>query len=133
MSSSDTTEPRQTPAEIQAEIDREQRQFAETLDALEEAARPGNIARRQIGKAKERGSRLVDEARALVLGGGAVRLDSRLVEPEEGSIVVKGDEEVITTYQSRGRLPPEAVVLAVGIGTVVAVGVVAWAVRRKRK
>ncbi|WP_017616112.1 DUF3618 domain-containing protein [Nocardiopsis salina] len=133
MSSSDTTEPRQTPAEIQAEIDREQRQFAETLDALEEAGPPGNIARRQIGKAKERSARLVDEARALVLGGGAVRLDSRLVEPEEGSIVVKGDEEVITTYQSRGQLPPEAVILAAGVGTVVAVGVVAWAVRRKRK
>jgi len=133
MSSSDTIEPRQTPAEIQSEIDREQRQFAETLDALEVAARPGNIARRQLGKVRERGARLVDEAWALVLGGGAVRLESRLVEPEEGSIVVKGDEEVITTYQSRGQLPPEAVILAAGVGTVVAVGVVAWAVRRKRK
>ncbi|GHD20966.1 DUF3618 domain-containing protein [Nocardiopsis kunsanensis] len=133
MSSSDTIEPRQTPAEIQAEIDREQRRFAETLDALEEAARPGNIARRQLGKARERGARLVDEARALVLGGGAVRLESRLVEPEEGTIVVKGDEEVITTYQSRSQLPPEAIILAAGVGTVVAVGAVAWAVRRKRK
>ena len=53
MSSSDTTEPRRTPAELQAEIDREQRQFAETLDALSEAARPGTIARRQLGKAME--------------------------------------------------------------------------------
>ena len=126
------TEPRQTPAEIQAEITREQRRLAETLDELSEQARPANIARRQIGKARERGARIVDEARALVVGGGAVRVESRLVDPEEGSIVIKGDDEVVTTYQSRRQLPPEALILAVGIGTVIAVGVVAWAVRRRR-
>lgn len=127
------TEPRQTPAQVQEEIDREQRRLAETLDKLSEAARPANVARRQLDKARQSGSRLVDEARALVLGGGAVRVESHLVEPEEGSIVLKGDEKVVTTYQSRGQLPPEAIMLAVGVGTVVAVGVVAWAVRRKKR
>lgn len=125
------TEPRQTPAEIQAEITREQRRLAETLDVLSEQARPANIARRQIGRVRERGARIVDEARALVVGGGAVRVESRLVDPEEGSIVLKGDDEVVTTYQSRGQLPPEVLLLAVGVGAVIAVGVVAWVVRRR--
>ncbi|GAA1467799.1 DUF3618 domain-containing protein [Nocardiopsis exhalans] len=132
MAESDT-EPRQTPDEIQAEINREQRRLAETLDELSVQARPANIARRQVAKAKERGTRIFDEARALVLGGGAVRVESHLVQPEEGSIVIKGDDKVVTTYQSRGQLPPEALILAAGVGTVIAVGVVAWAVRRKRK
>ncbi|GHC94579.1 hypothetical protein GCM10007079_45170 [Nocardiopsis terrae] len=132
MTGSDT-EPRQTAAEVQAEIDREQRQLAETLSELGEQARPANIARRQLTKAKDRGTRIFDEARALVLGGGAVRVESHLVEPEEGSIVLKGDDKVVTTYQSRGQLPPEAMILAAGVGTVIAVGVVAWAVRRRRK
>jgi hypothetical protein len=132
MAESDT-EPRQTPDEIQAEINREQRRLAETLDELSEQARPANIARRQVAKVKERGTRIFDEARALVLGGGAVRVESHLVRPEEGSIVIKGDDKVVTTYQSRGQLPPEALILAAGVGTVIAVGVVAWAVRRKRK
>lgn len=127
------TEPRQTPAEVKAEIDREQRRLAETLDELSEQAKPGNIARRQFAKAKDHGTRIFDEARALVVGGGAVRVESHLVEPEEGSIVLKGDDKVVTTYQSRGQLPPEALILAAGVGTVVAVGVIAWAVRRKRK
>ncbi|MFD6952566.1 hypothetical protein A6A08_26345 [Nocardiopsis sp. TSRI0078] len=126
------TEPRQTPADIEAEINREQRRLAETLDQLSVQARPANIARRQMDRARERGARIVDEARALVVGGGAVRVESRPVEPAEGSIVVKGDNEVITTYQSRGQLPPEAVILAVGVGAVLAAGVVAWAVRRRR-
>lgn len=132
MAESDT-EPRQTPDEIQAEINREQRRLAETLDELSVQARPANIARRQVAKAKERGTRIFDEARALVLGGGAVRVESHLVQPEEGSIVIKGDDKVVTTYQSRGQLPPEALILAAGVGTVIAVGIVAWAVRRKRK
>ncbi|GAA1072492.1 DUF3618 domain-containing protein [Nocardiopsis metallicus] len=132
MAESDT-EPRQTPDEIQAEINREQRRLAETLDELSVQARPANIARRQVAKAKERGTRIFDEARALVLGGGAVRVESHLVRPEEGSIVIKGDDKVVTTYQSRGQLPPEALILVAGVGTVIAVGVVAWAVRRKRK
>ncbi len=131
MAGSDT-EPRQTPEELQAEIDREQRRLAETLDELSEQARPSNIAKRQIGRAKERGARILDEARALVVGGGAVRVESRVVRPEDGSIVLKGDDKVVTTYQSRGRLPTEALILAAGVGTIVAVGVVAWAVRRKR-
>ncbi|NYH53848.1 MULTISPECIES: DUF3618 domain-containing protein [Nocardiopsis] len=126
------TGPRQTPADIEAEINREQRRLAETLDQLSVQARPANIARRQVERARERGARIVDEARALVVGGGAVRVESRPVEPEEGSIVVKGDNEVVTTYQSRGQLPPEAVILAVTVGAVVAAGVVAWAVRRRR-
>ncbi|MEU3214301.1 DUF3618 domain-containing protein, partial [Nocardiopsis alba] len=100
MAGSDT-EPRQTPEELQAEIDREQRRLAETLDELSEQARPSNIAKRQIGRAKERGARILDEARALVVGGGAVRVESRVVRPEEGSIVLKGDDKVVTTYQSR--------------------------------
>ena len=127
------TEPRQTAAEVQAEIDREQRRLAETLDELSEQARPANIARRQIDKVKERGSRILDEARALVVGGGAVRVESHLVHPDEGSIVLKGDDKVVTTYQSRGQLPPEALSLAAGVGTIITVGVVAWAIRRKRK
>src|SRR5690625_5578901 len=68
------TEPRQTPDQVQGEIDREQRRLAETLDRLSVAARPSNIARRQLDRARRNGSRLVDEARALVLGGGAVRV-----------------------------------------------------------
>lgn len=132
MAGSDT-EPRQTPDQVQAEINREQRRLAETLDELSEQARPANIARRQVAKAKDRGTRIFDEARALVLGGGAVRVESHLVQPEEGSIVLKGDDKVVTTYQSRGQLPPEALILAAGVGAVIAVGVVAWAVRRKRK
>lgn len=132
MTGSDT-EPRQTPAEVEAEINREQRRLAETLDELSEQARPANIARRQVAKVKDRGARIFDEARALVLGGGAVRVESHLVRPEEGSIVLKGDDKVVTTYQSRGQLPPEALILAAGVGAVIAVGVVAWAVRRRRK
>ncbi|WP_285731673.1 DUF3618 domain-containing protein [Nocardiopsis sp. ATB16-24] len=126
------TEPRQTPAEIEAEINREQRLLAETLEQLSVRARPSNIARRQMERARERGARIVDEARALVVGGGAVRVQSHLVEPPEGSIVLKGDDEVVTTYQTRGQLPPEALILAAGVGVVIAVGVVAWAVRRRR-
>ncbi|RKS10485.1 uncharacterized protein DUF3618 [Nocardiopsis sp. Huas11] len=125
------TEPRQTPAEVEAEINREQRQLARTLDELGEQARPANIARRQVAKAKERGTRLVDEARALVVGG-AVRVESHLVEPEEGSIRLKGDDDVVTTYEARGRISTEALLLMAGIGAVVTAGVVAWAVRRKR-
>ncbi|GAB2523684.1 DUF3618 domain-containing protein [Nocardiopsis aegyptia] len=125
------TEPRQTPAEVQAEIDREQRRLAETLDELGEQARPANIARRQVARAKERGTRLVDEARALVVGG-TVRVESHLVEPEQGSIRLKGDDEVVTTYESRGRMSTEAMLLMAGLGAVVTVGVVAWAVRRRR-
>src|SRR5699024_12866735 len=126
------TEPRQTPDQVQGEIDREQRRLAETLDKLSVAARPSNIARRQIDRARRNGSRLVDEARALVLGGGAVRVESRLVEPEEGSIVLKGGETVVTAYQPRRQLPPEAIILAVGAGAVVAVAVVAGVVSRSR-
>lgn len=127
------TESRQSPAELQAEITREQQRLAQTLEELGEQARPANVARRQMTKVRERGSRLVDEARALVVGGGAVRVESHLVEPEEGSVVLKGDDEVVTTYQSRGQLPPEVMILAAGVGAVVAVGVVAWVVRRSRK
>ncbi|MCY9782367.1 DUF3618 domain-containing protein [Nocardiopsis sp. EMB25] len=126
------TEPRQTPADIEAEINREQRRLAETLDQLSEQARPSNIARRQISRVREHGARIADEARALVAGGGAVRVESHLVEPEEGSILLRGDEEVVTTYQARRKLPPEALILAAGVGTVIAVGVVAWAVRRSK-
>ncbi|MDE3719777.1 DUF3618 domain-containing protein [Nocardiopsis sp. N85] len=126
------TEPRRTPADIEAEINREQRRLAETIDELVVQAKPANIARRQINRVKEKGGRLVDEARALVVGGGAVRVESHLVEPREGSILLKGDDEVVTTYQSRGQLPPEAMILAVGVGAVIAVGVVALIVRRRR-
>jgi hypothetical protein len=126
------TEPRRTPAEIEAEINREQRRLAETIDELVVTATPANIARRQVAKVKETGGRILDEARALVIGGGAVRVESHLVEPEEGSILLKGDDEVVSTYQSRRRLPPEAVILAVGVGAVVAVGVVALIARRRR-
>ncbi|OLT28838.1 hypothetical protein BJF83_13670 [Nocardiopsis sp. CNR-923] len=126
------TEPRQTPADVEAEIDREQRRLAQTLDELAVRARPRNIARRQITRVRERGARIADEARALVVGGGAVRVESHAVEPEEGSILLRGDEEVVTTYQSRRPLPPEALILIAGVGTAIAVGVVAWAVRRRR-
>lgn len=130
MTGSDT-EPRQTPEDVVAEINREQRQLAETLDELSVQAQPANIARRQMDRLREQGARIVDEARALVVGGGAVRVESHQVEPAEGSIVLKGDDSVVTTYQSRGQLPREALLLAAGVGVVVAVGVVAWAVRRR--
>ncbi|MFW6639281.1 DUF3618 domain-containing protein [Nocardiopsis algeriensis] len=131
MTGSDTG-PRQTPAELEAEINEEQRRLAETIDRLLEEARPANIARRRLEQARDHGTRLVEEARALVIGGNAVRVESHLVEPEEGSVLLKGDEEVVSTYQSRRRLPPEVIALAVGLGMAVTVGVVAWAVRRRR-
>src|SRR5699024_4465057 len=126
------TEPRQTPDQVQGEIDREQRRLAETLDKLSVAARPSNIARRQIDRARRNGSRLVDEARALVVGGGAVRVESRLVEAEECSIVRKGDYMVVSPYSILGELSPETIFLAVGVDAVVTVGVVAWVVRRNK-
>ncbi|WP_017570103.1 DUF3618 domain-containing protein [Nocardiopsis halotolerans] len=126
------TEPRQTPADIVAEINREQRHLAETLEELSVQARPANIARRQMDRVREQGARIVDEARALVVGGGAVRVEGHQVEPEDGSIVIKGDDRFVTTYQSRGQLPREVLLLAAGVGAVVAVGVVAWAVSRRK-
>lgn len=131
MAGRDTQAP-QTPAEVQAEIEREQQLLAQTLDELTEQARPANIARRGLNRARSTGAHLAEEARALVLGG-AVRMESHPVEPPEGSIRLKGDEDMVTTYQARGRLPAEALILGAGVGLAVAVGVVAWAVRRRRR
>ncbi|MDA2803723.1 DUF3618 domain-containing protein [Nocardiopsis suaedae] len=122
---------RRDPAGVQAEIEQVQRRIATTLDELADRAKPANVARRGAERLREAGGRLADEARAVV-SGGAVRLDSRTEEPPEGSIRLKGEDEVVSTYTTRGQLPPEALILGAGIGAAVVVGVVAL-VRRKRR
>ncbi|MUL39921.1 DUF3618 domain-containing protein [Streptomonospora sp. PA3] len=120
------------PASVQAEIERTQRRVAMALDGIVERTKPANVARRGWGRVRERGSHLAEEARALVAGGKAVRLDSHVVEPPEGSVRLRGDDEVVSTYRSGGRVAPELLLLGAGVGVVVAVGVVAMARRRRR-
>ncbi|MFV2197629.1 DUF3618 domain-containing protein [Nocardiopsis sp. LOL_012] len=130
MTGSDT-EPRQTPDQVRDEINREQRLLAETLDALTDRVRPSSVARRQMDRVRRRGSRMADGARALV-GRGPGHEEGLPVEVGEG-LLLKSDEELVAAYEeSDRRLPPEALILIAGVGAVVAVGVVAWAVRRRQ-
>ncbi|GAA4950345.1 hypothetical protein GCM10023224_38290 [Streptomonospora halophila] len=119
-------------AGVQAEIERRQRRLSEALDGIVDRTKPANVARRSWKRVRGAGSNLADEARALVVGGRAVRLDSHVVEPPEGSVRLRGDDEVVSTYTSRGRLAPEVLILGAGVGVVVAVGVAAMVRRRRR-
>ncbi|GAB3210580.1 DUF3618 domain-containing protein [Marinactinospora thermotolerans] len=122
---------RRDPAAVQAEIERVQARLARTIDEITDRTKPANVARRGWEQVRGAGEHLVEEARSLVSGSGAVRLGSHVVEPPEGSVRLKGDDEVVTTYSTRAPLPPELVALGVGVGLAVVVGVVvAW--RRRR-
>ncbi|WP_028647559.1 DUF3618 domain-containing protein [Nocardiopsis sp. CNT312] len=130
MTGSDT-EPRQTPDQVRDEINREQRLLAETLDALTDRVRPSSVARRQMDRVRRRGSRMADGARALV-GRGPEHDEVLHAEVGEG-LLLRSDEELVAAYEeSERRLPPEALILIAGVGAVVAVGVVAWALRRRQ-
>ncbi|MBV2362661.1 DUF3618 domain-containing protein [Streptomonospora nanhaiensis] len=120
------------PATVQAEIERVQRRLAQTVDEIADRTKPANVARRGWQRVRGAGSHLAEEARALVAGGGAVRLDSHVVEPPEGSVLVQGDGEVVSTYTSRARLSPEVLILGAGVGLALTVGLIAM-VRRSRR
>lgn len=123
---------RPAPADLQREIESAQRRLAVTIDELAERTSPGGIARRQVRGLRKAGSSLVEEVRAVATGAQTVRRDSRVVDPPEGSVVAKGDEEIVTTYEPR-RFPsvPVLVGVGVGVGVAVAAGVAIW-VRRSR-
>lgn len=121
---------RPDPAELQREIEAAQRRLASTIDELAERASPRAIAKRSLRDLRDTGSALAEEARAMATGAHLVRRESHIVDPPEGSVVRKGDEEVVTTYEPRS-LPREAVLLGLGVGAVAAVGLAIWW-RRKR-
>ncbi|ASU82782.1 DUF3618 domain-containing protein [Nocardiopsis gilva YIM 90087] len=132
MEDRDPAGARRDPASVQAEIERTQQRLAWAIDEISDRANPRNVARRSWGQVCRTGTYLAEKARALVAGGGAVRVESHVEEPPKGSIRLKGDDEVVSTYTTRGQLPPEVVLLGVGVGVVATVGVIAmW--RRKRK
>ncbi|MDA0562909.1 DUF3618 domain-containing protein [Streptomonospora sp. S1-112] len=120
------------PATVQAEIERVQRRLAQTVDEIADRTKPANVARRGWQRVRGAGSHLAEEARALVVGGGTVRLDSHVVEPPEGSVLVQGDDEVVSTYTARARLSPEVLILGAGVGLAVTVGLIAM-VRKARR
>ncbi|WP_017592680.1 DUF3618 domain-containing protein [Nocardiopsis potens] len=123
---------RRDPAGVRAEIEQVQRRLAATLDELNDRTRPANLARRGAERLRGAGERLVDEARALATGS-AVRVDSRVEDPPQGSVMLKGEDEVVSTYSTRGQLPPEALILGAGVGIAVVVGVVALVRRRAKR
>ncbi|MFC7330000.1 DUF3618 domain-containing protein [Marinactinospora rubrisoli] len=132
MEGRDPARARRDPASLQAEIERTQARLVSSMDAIADRTNPRNAARRGLRQLRDAGGHLVEEARTLVTGG-AVRLDSEVVEPPEGSVRLKHDDEVVSTYSARRSLPPEAVAVGVGVGVVVAVGlVVLWRRRRRR-
>jgi hypothetical protein len=79
---------------------------------------------------RKAGSSIVEEMRAVATGAQTVRRESHIVDPPEGSVVAKGDEEVVATYEPR-RVPPFAVLAGIGVGVAVGVGVVIWMRRRR--
>ncbi|GAB3457138.1 hypothetical protein GCM10027570_39390 [Streptomonospora sediminis] len=119
-------------AVVQAEIERTQRRLTAAVDGIADRTKPANMARRSWERVRGTGSHLAEEARALVVGGKAVRLDSQVVDPPEGSVRLQGDEEVVSTYTSRSRIAPEVLILGAGVGLAVTVGVVAMVRRRRR-
>ncbi|PSK92255.1 uncharacterized protein DUF3618 [Murinocardiopsis flavida] len=134
MEERDPAGERRDPANVQAEIERTQQRLAWSIDELVDRTSPKNVARRGWHRVLDAGDQLVGEARALVTGSTAVRLDSHVIEPPEGSVRLRGDEEVVSTYSTRGPIPPEAVLVGVGVGLVVTVGlVIAWRKRAKRR
>ncbi|QBI52707.1 DUF3618 domain-containing protein [Streptomonospora litoralis] len=119
------------PAAVQAEIERTQQRLVRAVDGIADRTKPANVARRGWDRVRGAGTSLAEEARSLAGGGKAVRLDSHVVEPPEGSVRLRGDDEVVSTYTARGRLAPEVLLLGAGVGVVVTVGVIAM-VRRRR-
>ncbi|GLU47627.1 DUF3618 domain-containing protein [Nocardiopsis ansamitocini] len=131
MEATGPEEPRRDPAVVQAEIERAQVRLAWAIDELTDRANPKNVAKRGLGKLRDTGELLVEEARALVTGASVRRTDSHLVEPPEGAILLKGEDEVVADYELR-RGPSPALLVGVGVGLAVAVGI-AVAVRRRAK
>ncbi|RCV48824.1 DUF3618 domain-containing protein [Marinitenerispora sediminis] len=132
MEGRDPARARRDPASVQAEIERTQARLVSNVDAIADRTNPRNAARRGLRQLRDAGGHLVEEARTLVGGGGAVRIDTEVVEAPEGSVRLKHDDEVVSTYSTRGQLPPEAVLIGVGVGVVVVVGLaVLW--RRRRR
>ncbi|MFC4560373.1 DUF3618 domain-containing protein [Nocardiopsis mangrovi] len=132
MEGRDPAGARRDPATVQAEIERAQRALARAVDEIADRTDPRNAARRGFDRVRGVGGFLAGEARALVTSGGAVREESHVVEPPEGSVRLKGDEEVVSTYRARTQVSPEVVILGAGIGLAVAVGVIALVRRRAR-
>ncbi|RNL85492.1 DUF3618 domain-containing protein [Halostreptopolyspora alba] len=133
MEGHDPSQARRDPAGVQAEIERAQRRLAWAIDEIVDRTSPKSVARRSWGRARDCGARLFGGARSLVTGD-AVRLESHVVDPPEGTVMTKGDDEVVSTYAARGSLPREAVILGVGAGLTVTVGLVAmWRRRAKRR
>lgn len=134
MEERDPAGERRDPASVQAEIERTQQRLAWSIDELVDRTSPKNVARRGWHRVLDTGDRIVGEAQALITGPNAVRVDSRVIEPPQGSVRLRGDEEVVSTYSTRGPLPPEAVLLGVGVGLAVTVGlVIAWRKRARRR
>ncbi|MEY9215479.1 hypothetical protein ABH917_004925 [Thermobifida halotolerans] len=81
---------------------------------------------------RQAGGHLAEEARALLAGDPVRRGSSRLVPPDEGAVLVSGEDEVVTEYEL--RQPPSPVLLiGVGVGVAVAVGVLVALRRRRRR
>lgn len=115
---------RRDPAGVQAEIERAQRRLAWAVDEIVDRTSPKSVARRSWDRVRGCGARLFGGARSLVTGD-AVRLESHVVEPPEGTVMVKGDDEVVSTYAARGSLSTGTVLLGASAGLVVTVGLVA--------
>ena len=100
--------PQRDPAAVQAEIEQVQQRLAASIDELVERTHPKNVAKRGLAKVRHAGSQLVEEARAIASGNPARRKSSRFVEPPEGSILVSGEDEVVTEYGCGSRLLPRS-------------------------
>ncbi|AAZ56391.1 hypothetical protein JCM3263A_03170 [Thermobifida fusca] len=124
--------PQRDPAAVQAEIEQVQQRLAASIDELVERTHPKNVAKRGLAKVRHAGSQLVEEARAIASGNPVRRKSSRFVEPPEGSILVSGEDEVVTEYELR-QPPSPALLVGVGVGVVVAVGVLVLLRRRSKR
>ena len=132
MEARDPAGARRDPAGVQTEIEQTQRRLAAVLDELTDRTRPANVARRGAQRLRGAGERLVDEAKALATGS-AVRVDRHTEEPPQGSVRLKGEDEVVSTYSTRGQVPPELIVFGAGVGLALAVGTVAYLRRRSKR
>lgn len=124
--------PQRDPAAVQAEIEQVQQRLAASIDELVERTNPKNVAKRGLEKALHTGSQLVEEARAIAAGNPVRRKSSRVVEPPEGSILVSGEDEVVTEYELR-QPPSPALLVGVGVGVAVAAVGVLILLRRRSK
>ncbi|GAA3965541.1 DUF3618 domain-containing protein [Thermobifida alba] len=124
--------PPRDPAAVQAEIEQVQRRLAASIDELVDRTNPKNVARRGLEKVRQAGGYLAEEARALAAGDPVRRRSSHPVEPEEGAVLVSGENEVVTEYELR-QPPSPALLIGVGVGVAVAVGVLIVLRRRSRR